>query len=159
MNTNKITHITKILFILVLSFFVSSVINSEIFVGSSPLVRPNLPKYIALRINTLTSSGGEMLALVLNPTKREAVKKQQEAERVFATAVEKLKEKPLIPVSKGVYAQTDGETTIRTIKSDEIEKTEYTFSFQGKPLQIRVPAGLSKEDIEKTLQSVEKAPQ
>lgn len=159
MNTNKVSQITKILAILLLSFFVSSVMNSEIFMGNTPVVRPNLSKYIAQRINSFSSSGKAMLASIFNPVKRETEQRQREAEKAYATAVEKLKDKPMIPVSKGVYAQTDGETTIRTVKLDEIEATEYTFIVDGKPLKIRIPEGVDKGEVEKKLNEMKKVSQ
>jgi len=65
----------------------------------------------------------------------------------------------MIPVSKGVYAQTDGETTIRTVKLDEIEATEYTFIVDGKPLKIRIPEGVDKGEVEKKLNEMKKVSQ
>lgn len=133
--------------------------NSEIFMGNTPAVRPNLPKYIAQRFNGFTSSGKAMLASIFDPVKREAAQRQKEAENAYAKAVEKLKDKPMIPISKGVYAQTDGETTIRTVKLNEIEATEYTFIVDGKPLKIRIPEGIDKDEVEKKLNEMKKATQ
>lgn len=151
----KLKFLTRIAFVLIFSYFMAGLLNNELFINDSPLVRKNLSGYISWRVGSMVFEGKKTIANLIIPSKRETSKERNEAEKVIVAAMEKVKDKPMIPVSKGVYAQTDGETVVKTVMIDEVEMIEHTFVIDGETIKIRVPAGVSSTDIEKTLKNSE----
>lgn len=114
----------SIIFIMVLSFFAANLVNNEVFVANSPVIRPNLPEYLAGRVQGGMNSQRSL------------------AERLLRKLPEQQLEKlPLEQLNKGVYARTEKNYSQTVIKINEIEWIEYTFTIKGKEVKIQVPRG------------------
>jgi len=129
MDKNKINY-SKIIVVIVISFFIAQYSGREFFLPNSAQIRPNLSNYLAKKFNIFFNKTSLTLSRfkeVFNPNNAEA----------------RLKKMPLQLVSKGVYAKSNDTISYTLIRVDEVEWQEYTFMVNGKEIKLRVPKGMN----------------
>lgn len=130
--------------IMLVSFFLASFLNEEVFVNNSPKVRNNLPEHLAGR-------GQEFIASLPFIGTGGSKTSSQIAKQAEETVNGSLKDIPFSQVAKGVSAKENDELKYTIIKDNEVEWIEYTFMVKGKEVKIKVRAGAEpppKERIE-----------
>jgi len=109
----KLLFFSKITVALVFSLCIVRLFSTELFVENTPEVRTDIA----------SRAQGRVMALIGSNVK------------------EKLKDKPLVPLTKGIYAKENNEVRYTEMKLDEIEMVEYVFNVNGKEIKIHVPKG------------------
>jgi len=107
-----------------MAFLGSQLLTKEVFIANSPTIRPNLGPYMATRLQNVFSNTSQSLALLF-----------------YKSPAEELKNLPLIPVAKGVYAKSNDKASYTEYRVNEVEWIEYTFTVKGKEIKISVPKG------------------
>jgi len=120
----------KIFLVLLFSFLFSSFLIKNVFIANSPKIKPYLGNYFAFKIKDLFKNFSNLAFYGLSS--RHATN---------TTTIEKLKNKPLIPIGKGVYARTDNKNALIEINLEGVDFIEYTFTINGKEIKIKVPKG------------------
>lgn len=129
----------KIVIALALSLFFSGFIKKELFISNTPYLKQPLNEYFAMKIRDLNSSTSGIVASLFN--KKTSTGKIASYGQFTKNNMAKVDSQPLIKLGIGVYAQNKENVTRITIKKDEIEWVEYTFTLNNKPLKIRIPKG------------------
>jgi len=127
----------KILLVLLFSFLFSSFLIKNVFIANSPKIKPYLGNYFAFKIKDLFKNFSNLAFYGLSS--RHASNTIIEKTLI----VEKLKNKPPIPIGKGVYARTDNKNALIEINLEGVDFIEYTFTINGKEIKIKVPKGES----------------
>jgi len=125
---NKIMKI-KIFLVLLFSFLFSSFLIKNVFIANSPKIRPYLGNYFAFKIKDLFKNFSNLAFYGLS------------SRQATNTTIEKLKNKPPIPIGKGVYARIDNKDALIEINLEGVDFIEYTFTINGKEVKIKVPKG------------------
>lgn len=130
---NKIL-LSKIILVLILSFFLSSLLIENVYIGYTPVIRKNLSNELIAKINAIFKNKNKIQNII--PEKN-----------LNLSFYEKINKNLFTPISKGVYAQPlekGGEYIL--IKNEEIDWVEYTIVIKGKELKIKVPKGEKPPD-------------
>ena len=127
----------KIFLVLLFSFLFSSFLIKNVFIANSPKVRPYLNDYFAFKIKDLFKNFSNLAFYGLSS--RHATNTIIEK----TPTIEGVKNKPLIPIGKGVYARTDNKNALIEINLEGVDFIEYTFTINGKEIKIKVPKGES----------------
>lgn len=150
MFIEKIKSYGKIGLVLCASFFIANLVNNEIFIGNSPMIRQQLGKYIAMKVKNKQTSISKTIASLFNFQARNA---QQLANEGADKAFKALESVPFKQVAQGTYAKSNDSATVTVVKLGEIESVEYTFIIKGQTVKIRVPkdANVTEEELQKQL--------
>jgi len=136
----------KMIFGLVLSFFIASFLKNELFVGDTAYFKMPPYQYLVYKIKT-----GLYLAKYGQKAK-EIMNKSYTPSALTLKNMQEVAFQPLIKVSQGIYAQNKGNVLRITLKEEEIEWVEYRFKIDGKERIIKVPKDqkpLTQEEAEK----------
>jgi len=134
---------------LLLAYFVSIIVGDTVFMNKTPVMRPNLMQYIAIKtqsqFNTLIAGLG------INNGKQSPASDVKS----YAQVEKSMDSIPFSQLTKGVYAKDNGVNSITVIKSGELETVEYSYVINGKIVKIRVPKNfpLSEQQIKEAVLS------
>lgn len=136
----------KLISVIAISFLIANFLNSEIFLASSPQVRPNLMAYLSGRVEDLRNDPKTYIASlfivndgkVKNLSKSEGEKIEKKFENIIKTSLSK---KEFIPLGKGVYAKESDQLKYQVVKIRETELIEYSYTINGKEIKIYVNKG------------------
>lgn len=149
----KIKKYITILLVIIISLSVSNLLSSEVFLESTPKIRPNLGEYIAMKFKAKNLNLAS-----LNPfqSKNPRELSENESKKRVSEIEEKLASIPFQTVAKGVQAKSNGEIGIKVINTAEVDKVTYEFTLQdGRKIKISIMKelidkyGWKQEDIEK----------
>jgi len=143
----------KVFIVFLLSFISSFFLIKNIFIANSPKIRQNIGAYFAMKAKNLFNKIYSLASLnnyrqFFNIPNNNTIKRNEEIKN-------KLKNKPLIPLGKGVYARIDGKDVLIEINLEGVDFVEYVFNIKGKEVKIKVPKGENpppKEVVEKFYQ-------
>ncbi len=125
--------LSKIVVVLILSFFLSSFLVNNVYIGHTPVFKKNLINVLMAKIN-------------------EIFKNQNIASKKNQTTVsfyDKLDKSLFAPISKGIYAQPlEGSGTYILIKNEEVDWIEHTIVVKDKEIKIKIPKGETLPDQE-----------
>ena len=114
-------HLT-ILIVLILALTSTIFLSDLIFIRNTPVIRPNLNSYLALRFAGFKQY---VAALFVSPQNT-----------IIIDNV------PLKMITKGVYAAKSSKGESYTLyKQNDVEWVEYVFNIKGKEVKINVPKG------------------
>jgi len=130
---NKTVNTIKIGLIMLVGFLIMQFAASNVFLANSPKVRPNWQKYVAVKIKSYFDSTIDQIALVIPFSNKAVALKETEKK------IEELKNTPLIKTAPGVYADSAGKYSV--IKLDEMTYKVYTYTINGKTINIKVLSG------------------
>ena len=126
----KLNKYLKIGIALVLSFVVTGIVKTEVFVADAPEIRPYLGEYIVWRLKD-TGYRAKELAFFWRKDKPEDNQ----------TIAERLK-KNLKPIGKGVRAAEDDGVSYTQITIDEVVYIETSYTLpDGRVLKVKSPKG------------------
>lgn len=134
----------KILVIVVVSFFVSSFANREIFIANSPKLDPNATKNLSYRVKNLFDSSYYISLLFSKPDKSAPIAKEQLdslRKEINLVITEQILNNSLKSISKGTYAKETPEGDYYIFNDEETEWIEYTYNVRGKKITVKVPKG------------------
>ncbi|MFH0773811.1 MAG: hypothetical protein V1922_05890 [bacterium] len=133
---DKIKHFSFVILTLFISFFVSSFIAAEVFIGNSPTIRPHLDSYLAQKMQTLTSPVSNLLASLQGKApgtmENKTVKQRYEV----------LQSVPFLNVATGVAAREKYGVAETHYDLNKIKWIEYSYKTRvGTTIKIKIPEG------------------
>lgn len=127
---DKMKRLGVIVIILALSFFMSSFFLKEVFVNNSPIVRPHLDSYIAMRIRGISA----FIAKLQGKELKEKTLEERSA------ALEKV---AFSQVAKGVSAREKDGVSETRYEMNKIKWVEHSYKTRaGTTITIKVPEGM-----------------
>jgi len=123
----------KLIVSLIISFLLVTFMEKHVFLANSPIVRPNLPQYLATFVKYSVSSRTRVVTDLFNKapvTTGQIQVSVGEAIRV-----------PAQIVGKGIYAKEDGENSQILIREDEVDWTGSVFEIGGRMVKLQTPVG------------------
>ncbi|NTU74303.1 hypothetical protein HGB07_09285 [Candidatus Roizmanbacteria bacterium] len=116
---------------IILSFAITKFGVSDLFVNNTPVIRPNLDKYIVYRIKSLPQTVKTYVALLTQPKIKD-----------------KLKDIPFSKLAVGVYAKEDGKASFVEYRAQEMDWIVISYLINGKTIKIKVPKGQKPPPLE-----------
>ncbi len=140
---------------MVISFFISQLLVSEVFIGKTSRIRPHLGQ----RFLSKVSNGAKTIASIgsaftfKNPFDFKASQNSVPIQAVSQSGVsfnqinpdespkELLKDIPLNIVAKGIYRKENAHVNYLLIKEKDVDWTNYELESNGKKISIQMPRG------------------
>jgi hypothetical protein len=150
----KILTYLKMGVLMVFSLFVSGILNQEIFLNNSPVIRPHVGTYLIARVQNLgrgAGSGGNFFASLFNKGKAN----DEVSQHIDQQVAQRLQSIPLKAVSKGVYAKEDDQIKYVEVHTDEMTYREYNVTIKGREYKLRIPSDrktLSPDQVQKAVE-------
>lgn len=116
---------------IVISFLLSWFLSHEFFLAQSPILRPNLDKYLAVQFSGAVKSTTRPFTNLFSS----AAVTTGTVDQTVSVTLEKIPENQ---IGKGIYSKEDGNISYVLIKEDEVEWKVYSFEIDGKTKTIKV---------------------
>lgn len=148
-----------------LSFIISYLAIKNIFISSSPRLRPNLGPYLVQQasapISLLTgmvSNTAQSLSNVhlftlnnlmnqpASPAKQDESSSQPTSSASPRALVQAMQSIPFNTLEPGIYSKEETHTSYLLIKEQEVQWQDYALNSNGKQIIIRVPKGEQQPD-------------
>jgi len=125
----------KFFLAILISIAISNFLIKEVFIANSPIIRPNLGKYLSNKF--LPKDLFDKINK--NNNNVEDIKNNNINENLVFSKIDK---KNFVPLSKGVYANNfEKNARYVVISNDQVDWVEYTFEIEGKKVKIKIPKG------------------
>ncbi len=126
---------------MLLSFMITAVINQEIFMSSSPQLKPNLGSHLTMRVQQLQRGDVAFLAQGFVPGRADTIAQEEGAVQEIPAAIDPFASMPFVleVQSIGVYAGERGGVNQVKIIQDQVPWQEQQIEIDGEIFEFLHP--------------------